>query len=214
MDVLKIQTELRNLGYNPGPLDGDLGPKTYTALINYCVGRDLGATSILLGRAMASDFPKFEIVTPLRIAHFLAQAAHETGGFRHFVELGSGDKNKDGFDDYLVKYDRRADLGNTPALDGDGEKYRGRGIFQTTGAANYARVAKRTGVDVVNNPQKLAEPEMAVLSACLYWQDRKLSAHADANDVKMVTKRINGGYNGLDDRVKYLTRLQKILPAA
>lgn len=211
MDVLNIQTKLKNLGYDPGPLDGDLGPKTYRALLDYTVGRNLGATSILLGRAMASEFPKHAITTPLRIAHFLAQAAHETGGFKYFTELGSGDRDGDGYDDYLIRYDRRVDLGNTPEVDGDGQKYRGRGIFQTTGATNYKRAAQRLGVDLVNHPERLAEPELAVASACLYWSDRKLAEQADRDDARAVTKRINGGYNGFEDRLRYLTKLKKIL---
>lgn len=192
-------------------VDGDFGPKTLAAVLDYAAGRPLGATGVALARAMAADFPRYGLTTDLRVAHFLAQCAHETGGFRHFVELGSGDKNGDGLDDYLLKYDKRTDLGNTPQVDGDGQKYRGRGIFQLTGRANYERYGKRIGIDLVNEPKRAAEPEVAVLTACLYWSDRKLNEFADADDVKTITKKINGGYNGLDDRIKYLNKLKKLL---
>lgn len=209
MDVLAIQKKLKAAGYNPGPLDGDIGPKTYAALINWLVRKDLGALSVLLGRAMASDFPKYGIVTPLRIMHFFAQAAHETGGFKYLSELGSGrDANKDGFDDYLQRYDFRKDLGNNKV--GMGPKYRGRGIFQLTGYFNYLAFGKRLGIDLVNFPEKAAEPEISVTLACLYWSDRKINVFADKDDIVGVTKKINGGRNGLDDRTAYLNRLKTL----
>lgn len=209
MDVLAIQKKLKAAGYNPGPLDGDIGPKTYTALINWMVRKDLGALSVLLGRAMAADFPKYGIVTPLRIMHFLAQAAHETGGFKYLAELGSGrDANKDGFDDYLQRYDFRKDLGNNKT--GMGPKYRGRGIFQLTGYFNYLAFGKRLGIDLVSLPEKAGEPEISVTLACLYWTDRKINVVADKDDIVAVTKKINGGRNGLDDRTAYLNRLKTL----
>jgi len=212
MDVLAIQKRLAAAGFNPGPLDGDMGPKTYTALINYVVGKDVGSISILLGRAMAADFPKYGVVTPLRIAHFLAQSAHETSRFRYMSELGSGrDANHDGYDDYLQKYDFRKDLGNTAV--GMGPKYRGRGIFQLTGFFNYLAFGKRIGIDLAKFPEKASEPEVAVSLACLFWADRKLNALADTDNVVAVTKKINGGTNGLDERVAFTKRLKGVLGA-
>jgi putative chitinase len=208
MDVKAIQAKL-NLAGAGIIVDGDLGPKTFTALINYMVGKNLGSTSVLLGRSMAVELKKYEINTQLRIFHFLAQAAHETSGFRYFSELGSGkDANKDGFDDYLQKYDFRKDLGNNAV--GMGPKYRGRGIFQLTGYFNYVKFGKRIGIDLAKNPEIAAQPDISVTLACLYWSDRKINAAADNNNIEAVTKLINGGKNGLDDRKAYFAKLSKL----
>lgn len=209
MNVLAIQKKIKAAGYDPGPLDGDIGPKTYTGMLNWLVRRNLGSLGVLLGRAMAADFPKYGIVTPLRIMHFLSQAAHETGGFRYLSELGSGkDLNKDGYDDYLQRYDFRADLGNNAV--GMGPKYRGRGIFQLTGYFNYLAFGKRIGIDLAKFPEKAAEPEVSVTLACVFWSDRKINPLADKDDVLAVTRKINGGRNGLDDRTAYLNRLKTL----
>lgn len=210
MDVLSLQKSLKAAGYNPGPLDGDIGPKTYTALLNWTARRDLGERGVLLGRGMASEFKKHGITTRLRLIHFIAQAAHETSGFRYLTELGSGkDLNKDGYDDYLQRYDFRKDLGNNAV--GMGPKYRGRGIFQLTGLFNYTAFGLRIGIDLAKYPEKAAEPEISVTLACLYWADRKLNALADKDDVVGITKKINGGRNGLDDRINYVNRLKALI---
>lgn len=210
MDILSLQKSLKAAGYNPGPLDGDIGPKTYTALLNWTARRDLGERGVLLGRGMASEFKKHSITTRLRLIHFIAQAAHETTGFRHLTELGSGkDANKDGHDDYLQRYDFRKDLGNNAV--GMGPKYRGRGIFQLTGLFNYTTFGLRIGVDLAKFPEKAAEPEISVTLACLYWSDRKLNVLADKDDVVGITKKINGGRNGLDDRTNYVNRLKALI---
>jgi len=212
MDVLAIQKRLAAAGFDPGPQDGDIGPKTFTGLINYAAKKDLGSLSILLGRAMAADFPKYDIVTPLRIAHFISQATYETGYYRYLSELGSGkDANHDGYDDYLQKYDFRKDLGDAHV--GDGDKYRGRGLFQITGIFNYTLYGTRIGINLLATPQRAAEPEIAVLTACLFWSDRKLNNWADQDNVSMVTKRINGGQNGLADRQTITTRMKAMLGA-
>ncbi|TXI09298.1 MAG: glycoside hydrolase family 19 protein [Rhizobium sp.] len=210
MDVLAVQKKLAVAGFSPGKLDGDLGPKTFTAILNHTAKRDLGSTGVLLGRAFAADFPKYNIVTSLRISHFLAQATHETGSFRYLSEMGSGrDLNKDGFDDYLQRYDYRKDLGNNAV--GMGPKYRGRGIFQLTGYFNYVAYGRRIGVDLAKLPEKAADPEIATLTACLYWTDRKMNDLADRDDVVGITKKINGGTNGLDDRRGHLANLKALL---
>ena len=207
--IFAAQANLAKAGYEPGTVDGILGPRTLAAWCSFIVGRDVGALGLLLGTAMAGDFRRFDISTPQRMAHFLAQAAHETGGFRHFVELGSGDgPDPDPYDDYLQRYDYRRDLGN--GAPGDGECYRGRGIFQLTGKANYAAFGQRVGIDLLAQPHRAAEPELSVLIACLYWSDRRLNSLADADDLVAVTRRINGGTNGLADRRQYLTRAKSI----
>lgn len=207
--IFAAQANLVKAGHEPGGVDGILGPKTLAAWCSYVAGRPLGSLGLLLGTAMAGDFRRFDISTPLRMSHFLAQAAHETAAFRHFVELGSGDgPDPDPYDDYLQRYDYRRDLGNNAP--GDGERYRGRGIFQLTGKANYWNYGKRVGIDLINQPHRAAEPELAVLIACLFWSDRNLNALADDDALVAITRRINGGTNGLEERRRYLTRAKAI----
>lgn len=142
--------------------------------------------------------PTFDITTPLRMAHFLAQVAHESAELRYTKELASG-----------RQYEGRKDLGNTQK--GDGVRFKGRGLIQITGRANYAAYAKYCGFDVVAKPELLEQPVGAVKSAMWYWQTRGLNAWADKDDVLTITKRINGGTNGLADRRKYLARAKRVL---
>lgn len=143
--------------------------------------------------------PKYEVNTYLRVCHFLAQAAHESAGFRTLEEYASGSA-----------YEGRKDLGNVNK--GDGVRYKGRGIFQLTGRANYAAMSKTLGKDLENNPSWAALPEISALTALEYWKSRGLSAFADKDDVTTITKRINGGLNGFDDRKRYLAKCKQIIP--
>ncbi|MDO7843659.1 glycoside hydrolase family 19 protein [Sphingomonas immobilis] len=102
-----------------------------------------------------------------------------------------------------------ANLGNS--RDGDGWKYRGRGIKQTTGRANYAQVATVTGLDVVAKPQLLEDPDMGVRAGCIFWQAKGCNAVADQDDIRALTLRINGGTNGLTERTAALARAKAIL---
>lgn len=147
----------------------------------------------------------FGIDTPLRRSHFLAQIAHETGRLQWVRELASGQA-----------YEGRKDLGNVQA--GDGVRFKGRGLLQTTGRANYRELKTKLegygylGIpDFELEPQRLEEPMWAAASAGLYWATRGISRLADADDVIGVTKRINGGTNGLDDRKLALTRAKGVL---
>lgn len=141
--------------------------------------------------------PQYGITTPLRVQHFLAQAAHETDGFKTLVEYASG-----------KAYEGRKDLGNV-AL-GDGARFRGRGIFQLTGRANYEAYGRRLGIDLIGNPARAANPDVAVRVACEYWKAKGLNAWADRDDLNEITRRINGGYNGLKDRAAYLSRAKAL----
>ncbi len=143
---------------------------------------------------------EFSIDTPQRQAAFLAQIAHESGGFIYVRELASGDA-----------YESRGDLGNTQA--GDGRRFRGRGLVQITGRANYTAVGDALGIDCVGSPELLEEPINAARSAGWFWNSRKLSALADAGDFKAITKRINGGLNGYADRSTYWERAKAVLGA-
>lgn len=153
-----------------------------------------------IATAMNEFFPRYEITTEKRVEHFLAQACHESDGFKTLTEYASGDA-----------YDTRTDLGNTPQRDGDGKRYKGRGIFQTTGRTNYAAAGKEMGLDLIARPELLAEPRNAVWAACIYWKSRRLNALADRDDLRAITKKVNGGYNGLADRQRYLDKARPLI---
>ncbi|MEM8724732.1 MAG: glycoside hydrolase family 19 protein [Pseudomonadota bacterium] len=103
----------------------------------------------------------------------------------------------------------RRNLGNTEP--GDGWRYRGRGIKQTTGRHNYGEVKKVTGIDVITDPELLSNPATGVRAGCIYWDSRKCNTIADKDDIVALTKKINGGTNGLDDRRKALARAKEIV---
>jgi putative chitinase len=139
---------------------------------------------------------------PLERAHFLAQTNHESGNFIYKEEIASG-----------AAYEGRKDLGNTEA--GDGKRYKGRGYIQLTGRANYKKYGPTAGADFVGTPTIVATKYFAD-TACMFWKSNKLGAKcvdSTTTTIKIVTKRINGGYNGLDDRIKkfakYWEELQK-----
>lgn len=144
--------------------------------------------------------------TAKRQAAFIAQVGHESGGFKFVREVWGPTPAQS-------RYEGRRDLGNTQQ--GDGFRYRGRGLLQVTGRANYARVAARLpGPDFVANPEALELPQWAALSAADYWLDRQLNRYADADDWRGLTKRINGGFNGLADRIKRHERALAALQGA
>lgn len=198
MNVRALQTRLKALGQDPGPADGQIGPRTYAALFAHVAGRRLDDRGKALGRGAAAHFEEFGLTTPLRLAHWTGQMAHESGGFLYLKELG-------GPSYFFRMYDKdgsrpkvAAKLGNTEP--GDGARYCGRGIVQLTGRTNYRITGARLGIDLENDPELAAEPETAVLIACDYWQQRKINAIADRDDLEGVTRAINGGINGIDDR--------------
>lgn len=151
---------------------------------------------------LAEYGPKFGLNTPKRIAAFLSQAAHETDGFKTLKEYASG-----------TKYEGRKDLGNT--YKGDGVRFKGRGIFQTTGRYNYQAVSKKIFGDdrLINKPELLEDPKNAVLSALHFWNDKGLNKYADAGDTLGLTKKINGGTNGLTERMKYMGAIVAFMTA-
>lgn len=155
--------------------------------------------SIIAGlvRYLPGALADYGIETPLRVAHFLAQAAHETAGFRTLEEYASG-----------AAYEGRSDLGNTRP--GDGRRFKGRGIFQLTGRANYRAMGERLELQLESEPELAGQPHVSVLTACEYWKTRRLGTYADRNDIRAITRRINGGYNGLAGRKRYFARAWKI----
>ena len=149
--------------------------------------------------------PCFCIDTPLRLAHFFAQVLHESGGLRYTEEIASG-----------AAYDTGAKarmLGNTPARDGDGEKYKGRGLIQITGRYNYNmlnRWLNKPELDVYHYPRLLKRPDLAVLSAIHFWRVRNLNTLADEDNFMAVTRAVNGGIRGLTDRHELLERAKDV----
>lgn len=129
---------------------------------------------------------------------FLAQIAHESGEFRYVREIASGEA-----------YEGRADLGNTEP--GDGVRYKGRGLIQITGRANYQACSDALKHDFVANPAALEQPVFAARSAAWFWQSRGLNDIADNGGFEIITRRINGGLNGYADRVAYFRRAQHTL---
>jgi putative chitinase len=141
------------------------------------------------------------INTPLRMAHFLAQLGHESGELRYSEEIASGDA-----------YEGRADLGNTEP--GDGRRFKGRGLIQLTGRANYQSYGTARGMDFTTDataPLLATDPLRAVDVSCWFWTKHNLNTFADADKVEKVTRIINGGLNGLADRKAKLARAKFFL---
>lgn len=174
--------------------DGVIGPNTYAAMF-----RKLGAgpeRAAELALSANVHFPAYGIMdSELRLAHFMAQLVHESGSFRYMEEIASGSA-----------YEGRADLGNTQT--GDGVRFKGRGPIQITGRDNYRKFGRKIGIDIENHPEIAAIPSIGLHLALEYWADRKLNALADADDVVTITRKINGGQNGLADRKSHLTRIK------
>jgi predicted chitinase len=150
-----------------------------------------------LAAALGPAFQRYDITTPKRAAAAVAQMCHESAGFRTTTEYASGSA-----------YEGRRDLGNTHA--GDGVRFKGRGYIQITGRNNYAAVSKAFGVDFVANPQQLASPKWAAMASCWWWQAHGCNQLADSGDFVALTRRINGGTNGLADRQQYWSRARKV----
>ena len=161
-------------------------------------GRQAGVFVPALNTAMG----KYGIVTRLRIAAFIAQVGHESGQLRWIREIWGPTAQQAG-------YEGRADLGNT--VKGDGSKYRGRGLIQITGRANYAACGEALSLDLIDNPALLELPQHAAMSAAWFWSMKGLNTLADQGEFTKITRRINGGLNGLEDRLQLWGRAKKVL---
>jgi putative chitinase len=187
-------------------------------------------------------FDRYEINTPARMAGFIGQCAHESNNFKVLIEnlnykadalmklfgrpriseadcmrLGRRDEIKQKADQdgianviYGGAFGLK-NLGNTEF--GDGAKYRGRGLIQLTGKANYTQAGAALQADLVNDPELVAQPKYAALTAGWFWDKNKLNAFADAGDIEGMTKKINGGTIGLDDRKKHIAHALEVLGA-
>jgi putative chitinase len=205
VSIRDAQRKLNGFGYQLAT-DGVAGPKTYAALFSFMGAKD---TAPAFGEAAAKLFPQYGINTPLRIAHFIAQAAAETGNFRWLREIWGPTAAQKG-------YDGRKDLGNI--IPGDGQRFLGRGIFQITGRDNYERYGKRCGIDLACSPKLAEDPHLALQIACMYWNDHNLNQFADIDNAMAVGNGINRGNpgssrmpNGFDARKAALAKLKAVL---
>ena len=158
--------------------------------------------------SLNTAFARYAINTPKRLAACLAQIGHESGELRYVRELGS--------DQYLSQYDTgtlAARLGNTPEADGDGQKYRGRGLIQITGRRNYLICSQALFGDerLLLQPQLLEQPQWAAESAAWFWHSNGLNELADDDQFSTITRRINGGLNGLEEHLRLWARAKAVL---
>ena len=151
---------------------------------------------------IADAMAKHGIDTPQRQAAFIAQIAHESGRFKWVRELWGPTPAQ-------LRYEGRQDLGNLSP--GDGKKYMGRGLIQVTGKDNYRRLGAAIGIDLVSTPQRLEEPQLAADSAGWFWETHGCNDLADAGELEKLTRRINGGLNGLTDRYVLYDQAKRVL---
>lgn len=150
-----------------------------------------------LSRDLGEAMRDHGITTRRRAAMFVAQVAHESGGFHYREEIADGSA-----------YEGRRALGNTQP--GDGKRFKGRTYIQITGRSNYKAVGNALGVDFVKHPAKLAEPKYAAQGAAWWWKTHGCNEIADSGDFVALTRRINGGTNGLADREAYYARARRV----
>jgi putative chitinase len=174
--------------------------------------------------ALCTILPDYGIDTPQRVASFLAQCAHESGGFRALKEnlnyrpetlrkifpkyfpndeLARQYASKPNKQEAIASRVYANRMGNGPEESGDGYRYCGRGLIQLTGKQNYQAFAESIETPVEELPEYLATFEGAIQSACWFWETNNLNQYADSGDILTMTKRINGGTIGLDDRIKH-----------
>lgn len=168
-------------------------PQELTAIMPYA-----GSRASVFAEPLTNAMAEFGIDTAQRQAAFIAQVAHESGSLKYVREIADGSA-----------YEGRADLGNSSS--GDGVKFKGRGLIQITGKANYRACGIGLSLDLIAFPHLLEEPINACRSAAWFWNSRGLNHFADNDYFGALTKRINGGFNGLDDRIQHWLRARKIL---
>ena len=179
--------------------------------------------------ALNATFERFDISSNLRKAAFIGQAAHESGNFKMLIEnlnyraetLMRVWPKRFPTLEFAKQYERDPKkiansvyanrMGNRDEASGDGFRFRGRGLFQTTGHAGYYHAGKALGEDFVMNPDLVSTPKYAVLTAGFFWDTHKLNQYADTQDYKTLTKKINGGFIGLEDRIKHIQHALQVL---
>ena len=181
--------------------------------------------------ALAQLLPDYDINTPQRVAAFIAQCAHESGGFRAIKEnlnyravtlrkvFPKYFPTDELANQYAGKQEMIANrvyggrMGNGDESTGDGFRYCGRGLIQLTGKQNYQAFADSLQMAVEDVPAYLATFEGAAQSACWFWESNNLNQYADSGDILTMTKRINGGTIGLEDRIKHYNHALQVLGA-
>jgi putative chitinase len=179
--------------------------------------------------ALNETFERFNIATPAQQASFIGQAAHESGNFKMLVEnlnyraetLMKVWPKRFPTLEFAKQYERDPKkiansvyanrMGNRDEASGDGFRFRGRGLFQTTGHSGYYHAGQALGEDFVMNPDLVATPKYAALTAGFFWNTHKLNNFADVEDFKGMTKKINGGFIGLEDRIKHIRHALNVL---
>lgn len=230
--VKELQALLNEKGFNAGTADGIVGPYTLKAWADFKGTQHLGMPdrigpssisslmkmevpkSVLSWEKAKAIFPtitteqyadlnaclsRFEITTPARMRHFLSQCGHESGGLKWMHEIASGSA-----------YEFRKDLGNTQR--GDGKKFRGSGVIQLTGRANYQAFANFIGDQSVMTGCNYVAEHYPFTSAGFFWNKNNLNALCDRGvSVEAITRRVNGGTNGLSDRIAWYNKISKII---
>jgi putative chitinase len=164
---------------------------------------DAGTRTELYAEPLSEAMAEFDINTPRRMAAFIATIAEESEELSHVVELGNGAG-------YEPPSALARELGNTQA--GDGARYKGRGLGQATGRWQYQKLQEELNLPLIANPQLLEQPGPACRSAAWIWaQEKHLNALADNDEFGGCCCKWNGGYNGLDSRLKYWLRARKVL---
>jgi len=176
---------------------------------------------------LLETFEKYDISTPNRQACFIGQTMHESGGYKHLVEnlnysakaLMATWPSRFPDADIAEKYERQpakiagkvynGRMGNT--TEEEAAKYIGRGLIQLTGKENYENCSNALGVDFLANPELLSTPKYAALSAGWFWNRKQLNALADKMDIDTLTKRINGGLIGIQDRIAKIRMVSNLL---
>jgi putative chitinase len=183
-------------------------------------------------KALEQLFPDYEINTPQRMAAFIAQCAHESGGFMVLTEnlnyrwqslrkifpkyfpddaIAQDYASRPNKQEAIANRIYASRMGNGPEESGDGYRYRGRGLIQLTGRSNYTWFAASLEISPEEATEYLTTFEGAAQSACWFWETNKLNQWADKGDILTLTKRINGGTIGLDDRIKHYEHALHVL---
>lgn len=181
--------------------------------------------------ALVTVLPSYDITTPLRIAAFIAQCSHESGQFTVLEEnlnyraetltrIWPTRFSPDVAARYVAMPNKQEAIanraygnrmGNGDEASGDGYKYRGRGLIQLTGKDNYASFSLSEDNEALIKPELVSQPNLAVQSACWFWKTNNLNRFADVGDIEGMTRAINGGYNGLEERKKNYEHALQVL---
>jgi putative chitinase len=182
----------------------------------------------LFGPGLNAAMAKYQITTPARVAAFIAQVGHESSQLtavvenlnysaqalqstwpsRFSAEVANASARQP---EKIANIAYASRMGNGAPGSGDGWKYRGRGLIQVTGRANYQKCGDALGLDLITKPELLQEPANAAMSAAWFWYANGLNALADAGDLQAITRKINGGLNGYADRAELYERALKVL---